>query len=356
MSTDSRWMLYGAYGYTGTLIAEEAVRRGHRPLLAGRRQSKLRPLAGRLGLDATAVGLDDAAALEAALSTVDLVLNAAGPFVFTAEPMMRACLASGTHYLDVTGEVDVFESAFSLDGAAREKGIALMPGVGFDVIASDCLAKHVADRVPNAVKLEIAIAALGQSSPGTSKTAVEHLAEDFRVRRDGAYVVIPPGEDVRQIRFPHRELTVVAAPWADLATAYRTTGIPNITVYLAMPPGRVRQLRRSMPLTRALLRITPLRRLAQWLVEKTVTGPDEAFRETDRSNIWARAADAAGNAAEAWLETVEGYKLTAIGGVNAVERVLAGSYAGALTPAGAFGADFVMAIEGTRRFDSLPEA
>jgi short subunit dehydrogenase-like uncharacterized protein len=355
MPTNASWMLYGATGYTGTLIAKEAVRRGHRPLLAGRTEAKLRLLAERLNLNYVVVSLDDTPTLEEALSGVDLVLHAAGPYALTAEPMIQACLKTGTHYLDVSGEFEVFERVFSLDEAARERGIVLIPGVGFDVVASDCLAKYVADQVPNAVELEIAISALDQSSPGTTKTMLEVLSQNFRIRRDGEYVIVPFGEGVRQIRFAHRNLTVIPIIWPDLVTAYHTTGIPTITVYFAVSPKAIRQGRRTLPVVRPLLRITPLRRFLQKLIEKTVRGPSEAFRGESRCHVWARAVDAAGNAAEAWLETPEGYRLTAISSVNAVERILSSSYAGALTPAGAFGAAFVTEIQGTRRFDSLPE-
>ncbi|MEP6985562.1 MAG: saccharopine dehydrogenase NADP-binding domain-containing protein, partial [Chloroflexota bacterium] len=97
------WMIYGATGYTGKLVAEEAVRRGHKPLLAGRSAAKLRPLAESLGLEYAVVSLDDADALAKAVGSVELVYNAAGPFIFTSDRILRACLQTGVHYLDITG-------------------------------------------------------------------------------------------------------------------------------------------------------------------------------------------------------------------------------------------------------------
>ena len=64
------WMLYGAYGYTGKLIAEEAVRRSHKPVLAGRSGDQLAPLAEEMGLRYKVIGLDDSEALIAALRGV----------------------------------------------------------------------------------------------------------------------------------------------------------------------------------------------------------------------------------------------------------------------------------------------
>ncbi len=351
----SDWMLYGATGYTGTISAEEAVRRGHSPLLAGRNEQKLRALAERLGLDYVVAGLDDRAALEKALARVDLVLHEAGPFAFTAEAMRKACLATGTHYLDITGEIGVFERGFAYHEQAREKGIVFMSGVGFDVIPTDCLAKYVADQIPNATELELAFTSLGGVSPGTSKTAVEGVSSGGWVRRDGKLRPYPMGEGARKQRFMHRELWVMPIPWGDLSTAYRTTGIPNITCLQTWPLKRIEQIRRNMPLVKGLFKIKALRRAMQKVIEWRVTGPDEEIRQRVRSYVWARAADAGGNEAQAWLETIEAYQLTVVGALNAVELVLDGQYAGALTPAGAFGADFVMGIEGTTRLDSLPE-
>src|SRR5581483_1843854 len=190
--SEPRWLIYGAYGYTGTLVAEEAVRRGHRPLLAGRAVEKLAPLAARLGLDDVAVGLEDQAALVRALEGVDLVFHAAGPFVHTSAPMIRACLAAGASYLDVTGEIPVFQNTFAHDAEARERGVSLISGVGFDVVPTDCLACHVAEQVPGAVELELTIAATAlQPSAGTTRTMLEELPAGGLVRRAGRLVPVP---------------------------------------------------------------------------------------------------------------------------------------------------------------------
>jgi short subunit dehydrogenase-like uncharacterized protein len=351
----SVWMIYGAYGYTGELVAEEALRRGHRPVLAGRSAEKVGALAQRLGLEGRVVVLGDREGLRAALADVSLVFHAAGPFVHTSDPMIRACLAAGVHYLDITGEVPVFENTFVYDKLAEARGITLMSGVGFDVIPTDCMARYVAEKLPGATDLELAVTAIGHASAGTTKTMVELLPQGGRVRRQGKLVPYPVGLGARKVRFPHREHTVVPIPWGDLATAYRSTGIPNITTYMAFPRRVVQVMPFVAPFARAFLALTPLRRLAQRSIEYTVAGPDEARRETGRSYVWARASKGE-VAAQAWLETLEGYQFTAVAGVRVVERVLAGVQPGALTPAQAFGADFVMTIEGTRRYDYLPAA
>ncbi len=354
----SNWLLYGAYGYTGRLVIEEAVRRGHKPILAGRNKDKLIPLAKQYDLGWLALDLDDADELATAVAPFDLVFHAAGPFTITSDPMLRACLSGKTHYVDITGEIGVFENTFRYDEPARQKGLVFISGVGFDVVPSDCLAKYVADQLPNATELELAIVALGSASAGTTNTMLEllpTLKKGSVVRRNGCYQPFPIGQGAKKVTFSNcRTRTVTPLPWGDLATAYRSTGIPNITTYMILPVPPA--MTRFFGLNRALLSIKPLRRLAQAIVARKVTGPNEEMRQTGRSYLYARAVNEQGTAVEAWLETIEGYRLTAVAGVRAVEKILNGqAILGTPTPAQAFGADFILDIEGTKRFDTLPQ-
>ena len=216
--SDPRWMIYGATGYTGTLVAKQAVRRGHRPLLAGRSQKKLALLAERLELEYLVVALDDQPGLRRALDGVTLVYHAAGPFVQTAAPMIAACLASGTHYLDITGEVAMLEETFTYDQLARQRGIVLLSGVGFDVVPSDCLALYVAQQMPDAQNLEIAIAMSapsGSPSAGTVQSALGMLTRHGALaRKNGKLHALPLGSGVRKIRFSDKEREVMAVPGA----------------------------------------------------------------------------------------------------------------------------------------------
>ena len=353
----SSWLLYGAYGYTGRLIIEEAVRRGHKPVLAGRNKDKLIPLAKQYNLGWLELGLEDADNLATAVAPFDLVFHAAGPFTITSDPMLRACLAGKTHYVDITGEIGVFENTFHYDEPARQNNLVFISGVGFDVVPSDCLARYVADQLPDAVELELAIAALGSASAGTTNTMLEllpRLKKGSVVRRNGRYQPFPLGQGAKEVTFSNsRTRTLYPLPWGDLATAYRSTGVPNITTYMRLPVSS--SLAHLFWLYRSLLAIKPLRRLAQAMVTRNITGPDEAARQTGRSYLYARAANKRGTAVEAWLETMEGYRLTAVTGVRAVEKILNGqTTAGTLTPAQAFGVDFILEIEESQRFDTLP--
>ena len=353
MSTTRPWLLYGANGFTGRLIAEEAVRRGHRPVLAGRSADKVRPLAERLGLSWAAFGLDDIGAITQAIAGNALVFHAAGPFVHTSEAMVTACIAKGAHYVDITGEIPVFVRTLDRDAEAKRSGVCLISGVGFDVIPTDCLARHVADQVLHARHLDIAFASPSKASAGTTKSMIEMLQRGSFVRREGALVPAPVAGDLRTFRFSDKERAAVAVPWGDLETAYKTTGVPNITTFMALPSALARGLRMFGPSIASVMRSDRIRGAALQWAERNAKGPDEELRRTGRSYFYASARDADGKRAEAWLETPEGYAFTAKGGVLAVERILAENPVGALTPALAFGADFVLSVEGTKRLDSL---
>lgn len=354
------WMLYGATGYTGQLVAEEAVKRGHKPLLAGRSAAKLKPLAERLNLEYVAVSLDDADALAKAVSRVKLVYHSAGPFVDTSDPMLKACLASGAHYLDITGEIAVFQNAFRYGDAAREKEIAIISGVGFDVIPSDCLIKYVADQLPDATHLEVALDALGAAntgmniSAGTAKSILGFLpALGNLVRRDGKLTSIPFGTGARQFYFKSGERWAMPVPWGDLEVGAHTTGIPNITTYLTFPRPMIRATRVLGGALRGLLKVGLVRGAASRLVERFFPGPSEAVREAGRSFIYASVRNAKGETRQAWMETAEGYQFTVLAAPLVVERILDSSLKGATTPALALGADFPLEILGTSRMDVL---
>ncbi len=353
--TSNRWMLYGASGYTGRLIAEEAVRRGHRPVLAGRSREKLQPLAEALGLEVVVAGLDEPRALSAAVEGLPLVVHAAGPFIHTSERMIQACLAAGAHYLDITGEIPVFENTFSHDAEARSRGVTLLSGVGFDVVPTDCLARYVAEKVPGARELELAFTGMTQASAGTAKSMLEGMPGGGRVRRGGTLQPWPTGKGARRQRFSDgREHPIVPIPWGDLVTAWHTTGIPDITTFMGMPsPAAAVALRVAGPLLQRALSSERLRQWAMKRVEARIQGPSEETRRTARSYVWGRARAADGREAQAWLELPEGYHFTALATVRAVEETLAQRPRGALTPAGAFGADFVLSIDGCRRLDAL---
>ena len=343
------WLLYGANGYTGTLIAEEAVRRGMRPILAGRRAALIQPLAERLGLEHRVFPLGDAGALNRATGEVAAVLLAAGPFYKTSGWVRAACIAQGKHYLDITGEFSVFEACQAQGAAAAQAGTVLLPGVGFDVVPSDCLAAALHTALPNATHLQLALHLQGGVSPGTTKTMLEGamLGAGGMVREQGQLVAVPPAHKTRTVPFADRTRFCATFPWGDISTAYVSTGIPNIEVYFSSRPSQVRLLRLQRYLA-PLLRLPPLLRLGHTLIDRLVPGPSEAARLRARSFLWGQVRNAAGQQVEGTLETLSGYQLTMLTAVACMQRVLQGGIApGMQTPSRAFGAGFIQEFPDT---------
>ncbi len=334
------WMIYGANGYSGELIARESVRRGMKPVLAGRDRKTIETLAGELGLESRVFDL-----AEPKLDGVHLVLHCAGPFVHTSRPMVDACLQAGVHYLDITGEISVFEEIFARDEDAKRRGVTLLPGVGFDVVPTDCLAAGLHEALPDAVELLLAFRMRGGAvSRGTMKTMIEGIGDGGAIRRDGAIVRVPHAFDAREIPFASGSRMAMTIPWGDIATAWRTTGIPNIRVYSAQSPRsivRTRRLARLAP----ILAIGPVKKLLQSIASRRA-GPDEAMRAAGRVDLWGMVRNQSGAEVSRTLSTPEGYRFTMLSAIAAVERVLAGTRPGAWTPATLFDSSFVTTIEG----------
>ncbi|MCU4719169.1 saccharopine dehydrogenase family protein [Halapricum hydrolyticum] len=343
------WLLYGAYGYTGELIARAAVERGLDPILAGRSREKVDVLAADLDCESRVFSLSDPALAER-LDDVDLVLNCAGPFVDTHEPLVAACLESGSHYLDVTGEIEVFESIREDNDRARRADLTLLPGVGFDVVPSDCLAAHLVERLPEAESLTIGYQPAGGFSPGTLKTAITGLGEDGLVRRDGRLEPVSIAWETREIDFGDGPVPAMTAPLGDVSTAYHTTGVPNIECYLAVPPVAARWLRYQRYLD-PVLALDPVQTLLAGLVDRLVEGPDAETRAETTATLWGevRSRDAT---RVSRLRTPNVYRTTKLAALETVERVLAGDApAGYQTPASAFGSDLILSVEGVERID-----
>jgi short subunit dehydrogenase-like uncharacterized protein len=343
------FLIYGASGYTGELIARKARERGEKPILAGRSVEKLRPLAEELGLPLRAFELR-----APDLTDVSLVLHCAGPFSATSRPMVDACLAARAHYLDITGEALVFEAVLDRDREAKERGIVLLPGVGFDVVPSDCLAALLKEKLPAATALELAFAPLGRSSPGTMKTSIEALPQGGLVRRAGKLTRVPPAWIVRQVPFADKTRTCMSVPWGDIATAFRSTAIPDITVYMAAKPAVIGAARLSR-FTAPLLGLPFVQERMKRRVEQSIRGPDAAARAASSAQFWGRV-QAGSSALSMTMEVPDGYSLTAEAAVECALRVLAGKVPpGAQTPSLAFGASFAGTLPGVRVHPARPE-
>ncbi|GAB2840830.1 saccharopine dehydrogenase NADP-binding domain-containing protein [Lentzea nigeriaca] len=329
-------MVYGANGYTGRLIAELAIERGERPILAGRSREKVEPIALELGLEQRAFDLSEASDH---LVDVDAVVHCAGPFAHTSAAMVDACLKTRTHYLDITGEIDVFESLSLRDADAREAGIVLLPGAGFDVVPTDCVAAMLKNALPTATHLDLAFVAGGGASAGTAKTSVEASAVGGRIRENGELKGVRIGHRRRTARFRSGSREVGSIPWGDVSTAYRSTGIPNITTFTIVP-GLLGQLQQVFaPVLQAPL----VQSVAKSMAGK-VKGPDVRKRANTMAEVFGEAWDAESRV-ECAITTPNAYSLTADSVLRAIGKI-SGVAPGAHTPSSAFGADFVRELDG----------
>ena len=345
-----KWMVYGANGYTGRLIAEEAARRGLRPILAGRNASAIEPLAKQLKLPVRAFALDNPAAVRAGLKDIGLVLHCAGPFSATSAPMVEACLDVGAHYLDITGEIDIFAACHARDAVARKRGVVLIPGTGFDVVPTDCLAAQLKREMPSATSLVLAFDATGGPSPGTALTGVEGLGKGGRARIDGKMTRVPLAWKTRSFDRDGESRFAMTIPWGDVYTAFVSTGIPNIEVYMGVPPASATRLRRIRWLG-PLLGTAPVQAWLKSQVAKRVRGPTEKGRAASDTRVWGEVRDASGNELKAQLSTPNGYELTVTASLGIVQRLLEGARpaGGYYTPSQLMGADYVLELQGVKR-------
>ncbi len=341
------FLIYGANGYTGELIAREAAQRGLKPILSGRSRNKIEPLAKELNLTHRTFSLEDKKSLEYTLKEVDFVVHCAGPFSLTSERMVEACLRTGKHYLDITGEISVFEAMARRDEAAKKAGIMIMPGVGFDVVPSDCLALYLKNKLLSATNLTLAFYGLGGISHGTQATMTMNVGSGGAVRRDGEITKVPAAYKTREINFGEVTKNAVTIPWGDVSTAYYSTGIPNIEVYTVMPKANLKMLKLSRYLGWLLKT-----KFFQNYLQKQIPegGPSAEARAGGKTYLWGEASDAQGNRTEARLVCPEGYTTTVLTALEIAERIADGDLrAGFQTPAKCYGADLILEIENTER-------
>lgn len=348
-------MIYGANGYTGRLVTEVALARGHTPILAGRHPQRIVDMARRLKLPARFFSLKHPGQTARFVDGVKVVIHCAGPFSATAKPMLEACMKAGVHYLDITGEIDVFEMVHARSAEIARAGIAAVPGVGFDVVPTDCLAAMLKERLPAATHLTLGFDPRGSAlTAGTAKTMVESLGQGNRVRIAGHIVEAADRLKVRSLPLASGSTMAMAIPWGDVSTAFHSTGIPNVEVYAVTSPGRIRAAR-VLNYWRWLFAFAPVQALLKAQITRRVPGPTPAERGRQTVHLWGEVRDAAGRSEQLWMRTPEGYTLTADSAVRAAERLMAGGVpTGASTPSKAFGADFVKELQGVTVSNTPP--
>jgi len=350
----SPFMIYGANGYTGRLIAREAAKRGLKPFLAGRNRDQIDALAQELGLPRRVFELSNPNEVARNLHGVSVVLHCAGPFSHTAAPMLNACLDVNVHYLDITGEIDVFALCHHTHARAKHQGVVVLPGSGFDVVPTDCAAALLKQRLPDATSLVLAFEAGGGPSPGTAKTSIEGLRKGGRARIDGELKTVPLAWKTRQFVRDGKTRTAMTIPWGDVYTAHVSTGIPNIQTYMIVPPKTIRRMR-WMRWMQPLLKLAYVQDLMKKKIGKTTPGPSEQRRGDSGSYVWGEVSNAAGKQAKLELAAPNGYDLTVTASLGIAEYLLrltsphAGGY---FTPSQLMGADYVLKLPGVRLIES----
>jgi len=344
-------MVYGATGYVGEHVARTAGRLGIKAIIAGRGADRLDRVGGETGLERRAFGLDDPAAIDRALKDVAVVLNCAGPFKYTAEPLVEGGLRARAHYLDITGEIPVYEAIQARDGQAKGRGVMLLPGVGFDVVPTDCLALHLKQRLPTATRLRLAFQSVGPAGlpPGTQRTLIELLQFGDRVRRNGKLMRPETAGKTISVDFGDGPVEAQLLPWGDVFTAYYSTGIPNIEDYVAARAS----LRRQIAFGRVIAPLSKFALIRNLLLKAVRPGPSADLRALTVTHVWGEVTDEKGRRAVSRLHGPEaGLVWTTITALGAARKALNGvAPAGYQTPALALGKDFVLEGKGVTRED-----
>ena len=347
-----KFLLYGANGYTGQIIAEYAKQFGITPVLAGRSEHKIRPIAIKLGLDYRIFSLDDPREIDVAISDLPVVLHTAGPYSRTAKPMMEACIRTMTHYLDITGEIETFELAHSFDEDAKKAQIMLMSGTGFDVVPTDCVARYLTMKLPDATHLKLAFAGKGGGvSHGTAMTMAENLGQMGAERQNGKIVSVPVGHRTMYLPTGKKDLFAMSIPWGDVSTAYYSTGIPNIVTYMGIPPSSYKFVKLQKYFN-WLLRTSFVKNMVKRKIDSNPAGPTLKQRKSGKTYVYGEVTNKKGVTRKVRLITPEAYELTALSSLIITKKVLNGNAPiGFQTPSAAYGADLVMEIKGVVRED-----
>jgi short subunit dehydrogenase-like uncharacterized protein len=318
---NKKWMIYGANGFSGSLAVEEACKRGLTPILAGRSQS-VKDLAQAKNLEFQIFSLSSVNEVASQIKGMSVVANCAGPFSETAEVMIQACILAKVHYIDITGEISVYDYANQCDREAVSAGIVLCPGVGSDVIPTDCLAKYLKDECPNATHLKMGWHHTGsKASKGTAKTAAQGLFLGGKVRKDGKIIEVPLAYKEKVIDFGLGKFNTMTIPWGDVFTAYHSTGIPNIEFYYSRSPKSVKKIKRYRRFIGLFNYKWVIKLLQNW-IERNWKQPTVEIRKKGKSFFWGEVKGSDGKIFTARFSTGDGYNVTAVGVAVVAEYLL----------------------------------
>ena len=364
--------VYGATGYTGRLVCEELERRGAEFIAAGRNPDKLEALSrdlGGEGVPTCAVETGDAPGMRALLEPCAAVIACAGPFCEHGEPVLAAAAETGTNYLDTTGEQPFIALVFDRYGPVAERsGAALVTAMGFDYAPGDMIAALTAEGMGPLEEITLAYSVRGlRMTRGTTLSGIGMLTAsefefvdgrrrpgDRRLSR-GSFAFPAPVGVQPMARYPSGEPIMV--PRHVEVRTVRTM----LTAATMAPPRAVRLLPALVPAFGAAMR-TPLRGIAERLVDRLPEGPDPEARRAASFMIVCEARPAGGGAVRRGVITgSDVYGLTAVTIAEGALRLAAEGYdrSGALAPSEAFDpATFLDSLEPfgvSREVEPAPE-
>ncbi|QFH87965.1 hypothetical protein FR760_24345 (plasmid) [Enterobacter hormaechei] len=319
-------MIYGATGYTGSMIVRHALEASLQIIIAGRDREKLAAMSSVLNVPFRAFSLDNPENIDGGLEDIGVVINCAGPFLHTARPLMEAAIRQKVHYLDVAAELDSYLLAEILDEAASSAGVMLLPGCGGSVAMLGCLAAHAVTQVNKPTSISLALHITGTMSRGSAVSAAENLSTQCLIRRNGQLSETEASE-LQDFDFGNGRQACFPVTLPDLITVWKATGIPDIKTFVhvsgeGFPQGNLADL---------------------------PDGPTVQEREASRYQAVAEVLNADGETQHMLLDTVNGYSFTALAAAEAGRRVLAGECRpGFQTPAALFGKHFAETIADTR--------
>jgi short subunit dehydrogenase-like uncharacterized protein len=359
MNKKNNFLIYGSYGYTGKLIAELSIKQGLRPVLGGRNEEQLIKQANELNLDYKVFNLESIEQTQRVLQDFIAVIHCAGPFIHTYNHMAQACLTAHTHYVDITGEVMVIEQLSALNDEANSAGIMLLPGAGFDVVPSDCLAQYLKRQLPDAIELILAIGSIQKESGsgpgvsrGTARTMMDGISTGAMIRDQGQLKNVPLNWNTRTVDFGGvKPMLCTTVSWGDLASAWWSTRIPHIETYMALPKKMIRLNKWINPI-KSIFKWLPVKRFIERKIRQLPEGPSLEERRNSVAKIYGEVVNSSGKKFKALMTTPNGYELTSLSVIAIMHHILAGNApVGFQTPSTAYTEDLIMRIPGVSRID-----
>lgn len=345
-----RIVLYGATGYTGELTAHALVKRGAKPVLAGRSAAKVERLAGELGgLETATADVSEPASVRALVESGDVLISTVGPFARFGEPAVEAAIDAGATYLDSTGEPAFIRRVFEAWGPRADRaGIALLTAMGYDWVPGNLAgALALTEAGDAATRVRTAYFTLGPFGPsgGTRASAAGALIEPGYAFRDGRLVSERGARRVRSFELAGEHRQALSAAASEHFTLPRTfPRLTEVDAYLGWFGNRSRAMSIGSAVMAGLFKLPGAKAGANALIERSVKGssggPSAEQRAKAGSHIVAEALDAGGRVlASVHLDGVDGYDFTAgmlaWAAIRATESPIEAS--GALGPVEAFG-------------------